>query len=282
MKRFKILLSCLLLCFSSISFANEDPLTLNKTLEQLEKNVIETKAKKVDAENQLRNEALQRAAVVYGAQSGRYARWQQLEKDLFERSSMLANVFNFKAMYLENGLLQPPVLDISSNVTNISNSGQTRELINNVYRVLLPATFKQRPLTWESFLLPDTFSKPVFPRDILLPKNDDEKSIWKDSLAQGWRQGVEQANNEFSVRLAALDNAYQGMFLYTVLAMRGQIAPPQVVTIRKSVENSNDNQKMAVGIEQQVITQNSYFVAEPNHWKPIYYPHSFALDGKPI
>lgn len=146
----------------------------------------------------------------------------------------------------------------------------------------MPAAFKQRPLTWESFLLPDTLVKPEFPRDALLPKDDNEKTLWKQTLSQGWQKGIEQANQEFIVRLAALDNAYQGMYLYTVLAMRGQVAPPQVVTVHQAVENAPDGQKMAVGIEQQVITQKSYFVAEPNHWKPVYYSRSFALDGKPL
>jgi defect-in-organelle-trafficking protein DotC len=112
-----------------------------------------------------------------------------------------------------------------------------------------------------------------------LPKDSDEKEIWKNAISEGFNQGVEQANQEFSVRLSALNNAYQGMALYTFLAMRGQVEPPKVVILNQAVENQGDGQKMAVGIQKQVITQNSYFVAEPNHWKPIHYPFKFQTRG---
>ena len=85
---------------------------------------------------------------------------EKIENALFERSDMLTRVFNFKPMYLDNGLLQPPVLDVSDNVINISDGGQTRELVHKVYRVLVPANFRQRPLNWQSFLLVDNLSKP--------------------------------------------------------------------------------------------------------------------------
>ena len=65
-----------------------------------------------------------------------------------------------------------------------------------------------------------------------------------------------------------------------MLAMRGMVAPPQVVKTTKTVESAADGQKMAVGIHEQVISKKSYFVAEPNHWKPVFYSHSFGAYGK--
>lgn len=224
----------------------------------------------------MRDEAIIRAATVYGAQSGRYYRWQQIQSLLIDRAHLLSHIFNFSSLYLDNNLVQPPVLDMSSNVTHISNSGQVRELVNNVYRVLIPATFRQRPITWQTFLFPDLLAKPAFPRNALLPRNSSEKTLWAQHITAGWQQGVDEANGEFSTRLDSLHNAWQGMVLYTMLAMRGMVAPPAVVKINKAVEGATDGQKMAVGIHEQVISKNSYFVAEPNHWKPVYYDHDFS------
>lgn len=227
----------------------------------------------------LRDEAIIRAATVYGAQNGLYYRWQQIEGLLRQRDHVLLRIFNFSGMYLEGGLVQPPVLDMSSNVIQISNSGQARELVDHVYRVLIPAAFKARPITWRSFLFPDTLVKPQAPSTALLAKNDHETQLWHDNIVRGWQQGVKEANSEFTTRLDSLNNAYQGMALYTFLAMRGMVAAPRIVHTDKQVKKTVDGQKMAVGIHRQVIARKSYFVAAPNHWKPIYYQHDFTLRG---
>lgn len=273
--------------FSSVAFitipgfcsAGSDVYGLSQTLSQIESSVTQSSEANQSPAQSMRDEAIGRAGVVYGAQSGRYYRWKQIQTLLIKRANLLSRVFDFGAMYLDNGLVQPPVLDMSSNVTSISNSGQMRELVNNVYRVIIPATFKPRPITWQYFLLPDSLSTPSSPRAALLPRNDHEKALWVRMIRKGWGQGIIEANSEFATRLDSLNNAYQGMVLYTMLAMRGMVAPPRVVKTMKTVENATDGQKMAVGVHDQVISKNSYFVAEPNRWKPVFYNHSFSLEG---
>ena len=108
----------------------------------------------------------------------------------------------------------------------------------------------------------------------------EEQDIWKNTIKKGFEQGIQQANQEFSVRVSALDNAYQGMFLYTLLAMRGQVAPPRVVISTKGVSKASDGQKMAVGVQKEVISQKSYFVSQPNYRKPIQYPYNCGTEVK--
>ena len=253
-----------------------DSVALAQALSHVENNVIHGAQTHQSPAQSLRDEAIGRAAVVYGAQSGRYYRWKQLQSLLMARAHLLSRVFNFGALYVDHGLVQPPVLDMSSQVTHLSNSGQMRELINNVYRVLIPATFQSRPITWQSFLLPDSLSVPASPRAALLPRNTHEKSLWMQRIRTGWGQGIVEANSEFDTRLDSINNAYQGMVLYTMLAMRGMVAPPQLIITTKTVERAADGQQMAVGVHEQVISKKSYFVAAPNRWKPVYYQHDFS------
>lgn len=279
MKRWIVILiiSIMGLSGETLVYADGDPYVLQKELAEVQSRVSNTSNNTgITPAQSMRNEAIQRAAIVYGAQSGLYYRWQQIQTLLLQRNELLSKVFNFGSMYLDDGLVQPPVLDMSSNVTDISNSGQVRELENNVYRVLIPAAFKSRPITWQAFLLPDSLSAPPSPRTALLPQNTYEKQLWSYYIQKGWSQGVSEANSEFETRLDALNNAYQGMVLYTMLAMRGMVAPPQIVKTTQAVQSASDGQKMAVGINEQVISSKSYFVAEPNHWKPVFYDHSFA------
>ena len=264
---------------SNQAYATIEPAGLKQALSQVENSVDHSSQGKLTPEQSMRDEAIERAAKIYGAQSARYYRWQQVENMLFQRNRLLSRVFNFGGMYLDRGLVQPPVLDMSSNVTHISNSGQVRELVDDVYRVLIPADFKQRAISWQSFLLPDSLSKPTFPRSALLPRNPQEKQLWQYYIRQGWPQGVQEANEEFSTRLASLNNAYQGMVLYTMLSMRGMVSPPKIVKSTRSVESAANGQQMSVGVHKQVISKKSYLVASPNHWKPVYYGHHFALIG---
>lgn len=252
------------------------PPGLTQAFNQLTAQVMTQQVTQQSAAQSLREEAIKRAAKVYGAQSGRTARWQQIESGLLKRSHLLAHVFHFGAMYLDQGLVQPPVLDSSRDVIQVANAGQARKRIHTVYRVLLHATFRQRPLTWQAFLLPDSLAKPTTPREALLPRTDQEKALWYDGLQQGWQQGVKEANSEFSARLDSLKQAYQGMALYTLLALRGMVAPPTLVITHQAVQRNANGQEMAVGVQQQVITQNSYFVAKPNHWRPVFYQQHFG------
>ena len=279
-RRFLLLVSSsvLLAGLSMPCFADASQYGLSRTLNQIESHISQANTPSNPAQS-MRDNAIKRAAIVYGAQSGRFYRWQQIQSLLVKRAHLLSHVFDFSAMYLDSGLVQPPVLDIASNVTHISHAGQMRELINNVYRVLIPANFKSRPITWQSFLLPDSLAKPTSPREALLPRNDHETALWHDEIKVGWHKGIIEANSEFDTRLNSLSNAYKGMVLYTMLAMRGMVAPPHIVSINKTVDSATDGQKMAVGIHKQVIAKNSYFVAEPNRWKPVYYDHNFAATG---
>jgi len=261
------------------AYASGNPYSLTQALSQVETSVEHPSQSQISPEQSMRDEAIGRVAKVYGAQSGRYYRWKQIETLLYQRADLLSRVFNFGSMYLDKGLVQPPVLDMSSNVTHISDSGQVRSLVDNVYRVLIPANFKPRPMMWQSFLIPDSLSKPAFPRTALMPRNSHEKQLWHQDIKKGWPQGVEEANEEFSARLTSLNNAYQGMVLYTMLAMRGMIASPHIVMTNKAVKKASNGQTMAVGVHRQVIARKSYFVAEPNHWRPIYYSHHFSLHG---
>lgn len=271
----------LLVALTSTAWADNGPQTPEAAIERVNQqaSLVNSSGSKDKAGEELRNRAIQNAALIYGAQSGRFARWQQLQGLLHQRASQLTQIFNFKLFYLENGLLQPPVLDIGANITDIAPDGQTRRLIHRVYRVLVPATFRQQPLVWQSFLIPDALRQPALPRQALLPKNGNERNLWDNYVKQGWQNGIEQANSELDVRIASLNSAYQGMYLYTLLAMKGMIEPPKVIRRSKNIDRSSDGQKMAVGEQSQAIDKKSYFIDKPNRWKPIDYGDRFILAG---
>jgi hypothetical protein len=224
---------------------------------------------KEDGATLLRRTALREAAQVYGSQSGWAARWREVESELIKRDQKLSEVFRFNTFYLRGGVLQPPILDVGTDVSIIKNDGNLQELVDRVYRVLVPARLTHTPLTWRDFLLTNGSQAVAPPRDTLLPKDPIDRKLWDEGVRAGWAQGERQANEEFSERLTALNNAFQGMALYSMLAMRGMIEPPQVLESNEGTDASADGKTLAVNRRERVIDRESYFVGDPGRWKPI-------------
>jgi len=222
-----------------------------------------------DAAERLRRDALREAAQVYGTQSGWAARWRALESELMERDQTLSDVFRFSAFYLRGGVLQPPILDVGADVSVIKEGGNLQQLVDRVYRVLVPARLTHTPLTWRDFLVPSDPHVVAPPRETLLPKDTTDRALWEQSVRAGWTQGERQANEEFSERLTALNNAWQGMALYTMLAMRGMIEPPQLMETSEGTEASSDGKTLAINRRERVIARESYFVSDPGRWQPL-------------
>jgi hypothetical protein len=243
-----------------------------RTADEAVKNVLDAAGEekpKEDGAAKLRREALREAAQVYGSQSGWAARWHELEDELIKRDQKLSDVFRFNTFYLRGGVLQPPILDVGADVSVIKNDGNLQELVDRVYRVLVPARLTHTPLTWRDFLWANGTQAVAPPRDSLLPKDVVDRKIWEEGVRIGWDQGQRQANEEFAERLTALNNAFQGMALYTMLAMRGMIEPPVVLETNEGTEASADGKTLAVNRRERVIHKESYFVADPGRWQPI-------------
>jgi defect-in-organelle-trafficking protein DotC len=182
---------------------------------------------------------------------------------------MLSDVFRFNTFYLRGGVLQPPILDVGADVSIIKEGGNLQQLVDRVYRVLVPARLTLTPLTWRDFLLPSDPHAVAPPRETLLPKDTADRKLWEQGVRAGWTQGKHQADEEFTERLTALNNAFQGMALYTMLAMRGMIEPPQLMETDEGTEASSDGKTLAINRRQRVIAKESYFVSDPGRWQPL-------------
>jgi hypothetical protein len=235
--------------------------------------VVEREAKAKGAQQngpaQLHEEALREAAQTYGAQAGAAKRWRDLDTALLARDQALSETFRFQTFYLQGGALQPPILDAGGDISLIEDDGNVQQLVDRVYRVLVPARLTHAALTWRDFLLPDAAPVAGEPRTTLLPRNRADRAIWAAGVKEGWSDGQTQANEDFRARLAALSNAYQGMALYTFLALRGMIEPPKIAESDEGTSTSRDGRELAVNHRERVIASAAYFVGQPGHWQPI-------------
>lgn len=246
---------------------------LDAELTQAQSSVVITTTQSSAPTDNLRLQAIHDAAFIYGVQSGSFARWQEIERELAKRNQRLSQVFNFSGFYLKNGQLQPPILDTAKSALSITPDGNSRTTTAILYRVRAGANFVSTPLTWQRILLPDGIAPPPEPSRDLMPKNTSEKTLWQQEIASGWQEGISETNHEFDLRLDALNSAYQGMALYTKLAMQGMIEPPKVVSSTTAI--SADAVHLSIGTQEQHITQPAYWVKNTRAWQPVVYQKPF-------
>jgi len=221
---------------------------------------------------QLRQQMMEEAAKNYGVQMGRYNRWIALEGLMNDQAITLDQSFMFSRLYLRGGTLQPPVLDAADDYRAIEDDGRLRRLVDKTYRTLVQARFRNIPLTWRDFLLVEDLSRPPLPRDTVLPISSADQKRWRAAMESGWEEGRAMANDEFDLRLEALQRAFRGMVLYGLLARHGMIEPPKVIErLPGDVITSEKGDEMLIGTREEIISQNAFFVGTPNRWKPLDY-----------
>jgi hypothetical protein len=208
----------------------------------------------------------------YGVQMGRYNRWLSQTAFLDKQAMTLDQGFPFARLYLRGGTLQPPILDSAEDYRAIEDDGRLRRLVSKNYRTLVQARFRNNALSWRDFMLPDDIAKPPLPRETLLPRNGEETDLWSKAMSEGWAEGREMAIAEFDLRLEALQRGFRGMVLYRLLALHGMIDPPKVIERRPGeVITSENGDELLIGVREELISQDAYFVSEPGRWKALDY-----------
>lgn len=213
----------------------------------------------------IRLQALRDTAMTIGAQSGLSDRAKQLNEMLETRARHLDQVFNFNAMMLEQNVL-PPVLVESRDNLNLA-SAETIRIADMTYQIADQARFVTAPPTWRSYLAMD-YKKPPIPNVTLLPKDQQERLVWRKYIDKGWKQGSQQAEAIFKENLARLHRDYNGMILYRKLLAQNIVSAPYVAKTNLGVTGGGSN----IRVNDQVlrITALPTLQADSKRWKPAF------------
>ncbi|MFT3742022.1 MAG: type IV secretion system DotC family protein [Gammaproteobacteria bacterium] len=215
----------------------------------------------------LRCDAMRDTATTLAAQSALAWSSEHINKMLEQNERALDATFNFRALLLEHDVL-PPVLTTGRDPLNLDNP-ETIRLADQVYKIESPPRFVTAPPTWRDYLLMD-YKPPEKPSNALLPRTDEERKIWNDAVAVGWKNGIDQANQIFSANMGRLKRDLNGMVLYRVLLAQKMVTPPYVAKTDLGV-TGDDNQ---IRINDQVlrITATSRLVPDSKQWRAIVLP----------
>jgi len=226
-----------------------------------------TSSKSADDEtvtNHIRLKALSEIAMSLGAQGGLAWASEQINTRLQKDRWALETTYNFNGMLLSHSVL-PPVL-VEGNNTLSTSDPSTIRIADKNYKIIQQARFATTPPNWHTYLW-TTYNKPEAPNKVLLPRNSDERKIWRKSAKEGWQKGIEQAYSIFQQNLARLKRDYYGMILYRKLLQEKMVSAPYVSRTEMGVTGDGSN----MNINDQVlrITVMPQLQTDSKNWHAI-------------
>jgi defect-in-organelle-trafficking protein DotC len=242
----------------------------------------EVKSGKTPLPVNIRLEALKEAALSYGARGGLAARSYEIRQELNTRASYLDKIFDFRRLLVSapSGLLiEPPIISESLNALLIGKDGQSAAVSDAVYSINENVRIVTAPRQWRTYLERGwgTVEKPP---EILRPKDDAERKIWRELSEKGWSEGRAQADDVFEQDLNRLTADFEGMVRYRQLLAQGMVSQPFALQIDRGVTGvataatGASGQKvpitstMRVGDRAVVITGVPELITGSDQWRP--------------
>jgi defect-in-organelle-trafficking protein DotC len=270
--------ACVLLSLPASSYAalpDREPIFTDKdehkplSLEELESIKKEEKnSDKSEMKLDIRKEAIQEAAISYGARGGLAWRTYEIRKELDERARYLDKVYDFRQLLIgapSGMMIEPPIVSESVNAMLIEGDGQQAAVSDRVYNIIMNARIVSAPRTWRTYLERE-WEVVAPPPDLLRPENEEERELWIRLVNKGWEQGIEQANETFQDDLSLLTADFNGMIRYRMLLAQGMISPPYALQVDRGV--TGDGTEMRVGDRAVQITGVPELVTGSDQWQP--------------
>ncbi len=227
-------------------------------------NVESLPAANMSSISRIKLKAIQETASTLGARGGLAWRALQINQSLTDQDRTLDRVFDFNQLLLPHNVL-PPVLTQSNNSIHQDN-GVTLRLASKSYTIESNARFVTTPPTWRTYLWM-SFSKPDLPDHTLLPTTQAEAIIWNACMKEGWKKGLAQANNIFSINLNRLKRDYLGMVLYRKLYQEKMVSAPFVASADFGI--TGDANHLRINDRVLRITALSQLQPNSKQWHPV-------------
>ncbi len=213
----------------------------------------------------IRQKAIKQAAMSYGSQAGLFWVSQVIDHALKGMSGYLDRVFVFNRLMLPDHVL-PPVLQQASNTVNVHDSQQKIRFVGQQYTIIQRARFASTAPNWRDYLWM-SYQMPELPDASLLPKNDDEKTLWEKQLVKAWYLGVNQGKAIFNIQANKLVRDFNGMLLYRRLLLSNMVSLPYVKHVDSGI-TGGPNQMNIDDLTWQ-ITKQPQLLDNAKLWQPV-------------
>ena len=213
----------------------------------------------------MRPKAIREAARLVTFQTAMSWRYGQLVAETERYSAVMDTAFNFAPLMLTQGeaLIMPPLLTRAGASMRIEDNA-TATAAKTTYELLEPARYIAVVPNWREFLMADDFPSPEEPNPALLPKNAEERAIWRAAVREAWAQGLAEADQLYADNVSRMARSYRGVMLYHLLTAQHLLSRVNTASADLGTRRSDNGNKLNIGQKVYRITAPSAFtVATP-------------------
>ena len=217
----------------------------------------------------IRMDAMQEAALSYGARGGLARRTWEIRQELDKQQHNLDKTYSFAALTISapSGLLiEPPIVTEAEKNVIVSGDGQEAAVSDTLLRIGQEARIVTAPREWRTYLERD-WGKVAPPPDVLLPRTEEERLSWARWVQEGWEAGYKQGDEIFQADLDRLVRDYTGMVRYRWLLAQNMISAPYALQEDRGVTGGGG--EMRIGDRALSITGQSELQARPERWQAV-------------
>jgi defect-in-organelle-trafficking protein DotC len=210
-----------------------------------------------------RSQAILDTALGVGVKAGMAWQLRNIEEAIKRHQRDLDTIYDFGRLMIQDRVV-PPVIIEARDLYN-QDGDYTLRLSGAYYKIEYQARFSSVAPNWREYL---TFPKPDLDRSALmaalLPRNSEEKKVWELAVADGWKQGVEQANLMLQYGLDRMNRDYIGMLRFHSFVMQGKLTMPAIAS--ESIAVTHNGQTMAIDETLLRITTLPEFNGKMANW----------------
>ena len=196
---------------------------------------------------EMRREAMRAAALSYGARGGLAYRSWKIEREVVgKHAENLDRLYGFRRlMETRHGFtVVPPVVGETRQAVRLARDGRRAASAARVVRIMEPERLATSPPSWRDFLV-RKWNEPEPPVSLLFPRDKAEEGDWARWIAEGWHEGVRQADAIFAADLDRLNAVLEGIARWGTLHDARMVGAP-VVQVSEAA-TAGDGQVMRVG-----------------------------------
>jgi defect-in-organelle-trafficking protein DotC len=217
---------------------------------------------------QIRADAMREGALSYGARGGLAFRTFEIQRRLAEYDTSMSKTYDFGRLLIpapSGFLIEPPVVSEAQKAVLVKTGGQAAAVADRIYHINRNARIVTAARNWRLYLERD-WGRVDSPPDILLPKDDNEREAWSAYVAQGWDEGVKQAEETFEADIDRMTADFVGMVRYRDLLAQNMISPPFALADDRGITGGGSD--MRIGDRGVTITAPSQLMPQGGTWTP--------------
>jgi len=210
-------------------------------------------------------EALKEAALGIGVKAGLRKQLHHINGVVEAKQRELDTIYDFGNLMIKDRVV-PAVITEARDLYNQDGAYALR-LSGAYYKIEQQPRFSSVPPNWRDYLFfgkGDSEDEPVFGN--MRPKTDYERQVWREYIARGWTQGVDQANVMLQYGLDRLNRDLLGMIRFHTFVLQNKITMPAIAS-QSWAYSSQHTDSIAVDETLLRITTLPEFNSAMDKWR---------------